>query len=73
MAQYNILEWLERARKMGKFYVCIELSKRKYKVNKQDIREVFSLRRARMTAPPAYAYLPERDNRQNFDCPSPES
>lgn len=41
---------------MGKFYVYIQLNNKKYKVNKEDIREVFSLRKMRLPSPPSYTF-----------------
>jgi len=45
---------------MGKFYVYIELEKKKFKVCKEDIKEVYSLRKIRLPLLPSYNLDVER-------------
>ena len=50
---------------MGKFYVYIQLEKKKFKVCKDDIREVYSLRKIRHPLLPSYNSDVEKEDQQN--------
>lgn len=59
---------------MGKYYVYIELEKKKFKVCKDDIREVYSLRKVRLPLLPSYNSEIEKEDHQNvLDTSSSEA
>ena len=58
---------------MGKFYVYISLDKKKYKVCREDIREVFSLKKTRLPIAPSYASHSDKEDQQtSLDSSSSE-